>query len=63
MPFVIVDVHSKWSEVYEMSSTTAQKTVDVFRHVFVTFGLPQQLESDGPQLFVAAEFSQFLKQN
>ncbi len=49
MFFVIVDAHSKWPEVYEMSSTTAQKTVDVLRHVFATFGLPQQLVPDnGP---------------
>ncbi len=63
MLFVIVDAHSKWPEVYEMSCTTAQKTVDVLRHVFTTFGLPQQLVSDNGPQFVAAEFSEFLKQN
>ena len=63
MFIVIVDAHSKWPEVYEMPSTTAQKTVDVLRHVFATFGLPQQLVSDNGPQFVASEFSEFLKAN
>ncbi len=63
MFFVIVDAHSKWPELYEMSSITAQKTVDVLRHVFATFCLPQQLVlDDGPQ-FVAAEISEFWVKN
>ena len=61
--FVIVDAHSEWPEVYEMPSTTAQKTVDMLRHVFATFGLPQQLVLDNGPQFVAAEISEFFKQN
>lgn len=48
--FVIIDAHSKWPEVFEMSSTTATKTIDVLRHVFATHGLPDCVVSDnGPQ--------------
>ena len=32
MFFLLMDAHSKWPEVYEMS-TTAQKTVDILRHI------------------------------
>ena len=60
MFIVLVDAHS---EVYEMPNTTAQKTVDVLRHVFATFGLPQQLVPDNGPKFVASEFSEFLKAN
>ncbi len=47
-----------------MPSMKAQKIVDMLRHVFATFALPQQLVSDNCPQFVAAEFSSsFFKQN
>ncbi len=42
-----------------MPTTAAQKTVGVLRHVFATFGLPQQLVLDNGPQFVAADFSEF----
>ena len=48
--FLIVVDAQKWPEVIEMSSTTAAKTIQVMRHLFSQYGLPQQLVSDnGPQ--------------
>ena len=41
---VIIDTHSKWPEVFEMTSTTASKTIDVLRSVFATYGLPDQFQ-------------------
>jgi len=43
---IVVDAYSKWPEVWQMSSTTATKTIEVLRHMFVTYGLPKQLVSD-----------------
>ena len=37
---IMVDAHSKWPEVLEMSSKTAEKTIEVLRLVFATHGLP-----------------------
>ena len=63
MLFVLVDAHSKWPEVYQMSSTTADKTIDVLRKIFAAYGLPAQLVSDNGPQFVSTEFSNFMKQN
>ena len=54
---------SKWPEVYEMTSTTAQKTVDILRHIFAAYGLPEQLVSDNGPQFVAKEFEDFMLKN
>lgn len=60
---IAVDAHSKWPEVQEMKSTTAAKTIEVLRHLFARFGLPEQLVSDNGPQFIAEEFAAFLKQN
>ena len=54
---IAVDAHSKWPEVQEMKSTTAAKTIEVLRHLFARFGLPEQLVSDNGPQFVAEEFA------
>eukprot|EP00731_Ephydatia_muelleri_P023099 Em0015g682a len=63
MFFLLMDAHSKWPEVYEMTSTTAQKTVDILRHIFAAYGLPEQLVSDNGPQFVAKEFEDFMLKN
>ena len=60
---VVVDAHSKWPEVFEMSSTTALKTIATHRHLFATYGLPEQLISDNGPQFTSEEFQTFMKQN
>ena len=63
MYMIIIDAHSKWPEVFEMTSTTASKTIDVLRGVFATSGLPDQIVSDNGPQFIADEFQMFLKSN
>ena len=60
---VVVDAHSKWPEVFEMASTTAAKTIQVLRHLFGKYGLPEQLVSDNGPQFTSEEFGTFLKRN
>ena len=57
------NAHSKWPEVYEMSSTSTDNTIAVLRHIFAAYGLPQQLVSDNGPQFVSSEFAQFLNAN
>ena len=58
MFFLLMDAKCKWPEAYEITSTTAHKTIKILRHIFVSYGLPKQLVSDtGPQ-FVAKEFEE-----
>ena len=63
MYLVIVDAHSKWPEVYEMSSTTSSMTITVLRQVFAAYGLPDCLVSDNGPQFVSEEFRSFLRVN
>ena len=63
MFFVVVDAHSKWPEVIEISSITAQRTITEVRRLFSSFGLPEQVVTDNGPTFVSEEFRLFLKQN
>ena len=60
---IVVDAHSKWPEVMEMTSTTALKTIMELRKLFAAYGLPEQLVSDNGPQFVSEEFAIFLKSN
>ena len=62
---VLVDAHSKWPEVIDMSSTTATRTTEALQSIFASYGLPLQLaivSDNGPQ-FSSAEFKDFLVHN
>ena len=63
MFLVVVDAHSKWPEVIQMSSTTSTNTIDVLRRLFAAYGLPRQLVSDNGPQFSAEEFAIFCKMN
>jgi len=63
MFFIIVDSHSKWAEVIEMTNTTAAATIKELRQLFATHGLPEQVVSDNGPQFASKEFSIFLKNN
>ena len=63
MFLIVVDAHSKWPEVIQMSSTTSSKTIDVLRTLFARYRLPEQVVSDNGTQFTSDEFAQFLKSN
>lgn len=60
---VIVDAHSKWLEVEEVSATSASQTILKLSSLFARFGLPQQVVSDNGPPFTSGEFKSFLKSN
>lgn len=43
MFLVIVDAHSKWMDIYPMTSSTSQATIEKLRQSLSIFGLPQIL--------------------
>ena len=63
MFLLLVDSHSKWPEIYPMSSTTVFKTIEVLRHIFSSYGIPEQLVSDNGSQFTSEEFTDFVKRN
>ena len=63
MYFIIVDAHSKWTEVFEMTSTTSSNTIAVLRCVFASHGSSLQLVSDNGPQFASEEFKQYLEAN
>ena len=63
MFLLLVDAHSKWPEIHEMSSTTADHTIAVLRGVFAAFGLPEQVVSNNGPQFTSQEFATFLRSN
>ena len=46
-----------------MASTTTEKTLEVLRSLFASYGLPEQLVSDNGPQFTAELFQEFCKQN
>ena len=46
-----------------MTSTTAEKTVEVLRSIFAAHGLPEQLVSDNGPQFTSEVFQEFVQQN
>ena len=63
MFLIVVDAHSKWPEVVQMSSTTTSKTVEVLQVLFAKYGLPEQLVSDNGPQFTSEDFAYFMKAN
>ena len=63
MFLVIIDAHSKRMEVYPMSSTTSEATIQKLRLTFARFGLPNIVVTDNAKCFTSDEFTSFLKKN
>ena len=61
--FMLVGAHSKWSEMVEMQTTTAEKTIQVMRGIFAAYGLLEQVVSDNGSQFTSQEFADFMKRN
>ena len=63
MYLIIVDAHSKWPEVVELSSTSAASTILHLLSLFARFGLPEQRVSDYGPPFNSEDFATFMKGN
>ena len=63
MYFLAIDAHSKWPEIFEMTSTTTSKVVEVLRHLFASYGLPEQIVSDNGPQFTSSDLGEFLRLN
>ena len=60
---IVVDAHSKWIEVFQMSSTTSVADMERLCILFAQFGIPQTIVTDNRSAFVSQEFESFLQYN
>ena len=60
---VATDVFTKWPEVYLVSATSAQQTIEKLRAMFATHGIPITIVSDNGPPFASVEFKQFMDAN
>ena len=60
---IVVDAHSKWAEVVEMSQTTTPRTITALRQIFATHGIPEEMVSDNGPQFISADFAEFTRTN
>ena len=63
MYLIVVDSHSKWPEVIEMTTTTSEKTIAELWKLFSAYGLPEQVVMDSDPQFTSEEFSVFMQLN
>ena len=63
MYLIVIDAHSKWPEVIEMTTTTSHKTITELQRLFSMYGIPTQLVSDNGPQFTSEEFASFMKRN
>ena len=63
MSLLAIDAHSKWLEVLQMASTTAESIIDALRYLFSRFGLAEELVSDNGPQFASSGFRTFMVRN
>lgn len=60
---VVVEVHSKWVEIFPTQLTNTEKTINLLRHLWASYGFPTELVSDNGPPFTSREFEDFLRNN
>ena len=60
---IVVDAHTKWLEVFPMSSPRSENVIIALRNLIARFGLPQLIVSDNGTSFTSDEFRKFLELN
>ena len=61
MWLLLIDAFSKWPEIHEMNSTTAEATISKLKQIFAAQGRPERIISDNGPQFTASQFDEFCK--
>ncbi|XP_064475712.1 uncharacterized protein K02A2.6-like [Ornithodoros turicata] len=60
---LVVDAHSKWLEVFQLTSLSSVTVCEKLRTLFATHGVPDTIVSDNGAAFTSQEFQEFMKRN
>lgn len=60
---ILMDAHSKWMDVYPVTTSTSAITIECLRKSFSNQGIPETIVSDNGSCFVSAEFREFMQKN
>ncbi len=63
MFLILIDAHSKWMDVYPVSTASSGITIYCHRKSFSNHGLPEMLVSNNAAYFVSTEFKEFMNKN
>ena len=63
MYLILVDLFSKWVDVYPVKTANSTATIEKLRASFATHGVPEILVSDNASCFKSEEFGEFMKKN
>ncbi|GFN93330.1 integrase domain containing protein [Plakobranchus ocellatus] len=63
MFLVVVDAHSKWTEIISLSNATSITIISIPGNLFARFGLPEQLVTHNGTQFSLNEFKSFTRSN
>ena len=55
MFLIVIDAHSKWTEVFPMNTSTSSATIEKLRITFVTHGLPEIVVTENGSNFVSRD--------
>ena len=58
---VIVDGYSNWPIIFKCENNKSGTIIKAFRKVFIAYGAPSKITTDGGKYFVSAEFAEFMK--
>ena len=62
--FILVDAHSRWSEIFHMPlNTTAASTIAILKELFAKYGMPVHCVGDNGPQFRSEKFTRFLNMN
>ncbi|XP_060882065.1 uncharacterized protein K02A2.6-like [Metopolophium dirhodum] len=59
--FVIVDATTKWLEIFQVNSMTAEIVIQKCSETIARFGIPKTITSDGAKCFTGFEFQAYCK--
>ena len=61
MWLLMIDAFSKWPEIHEMKTTTAEATISMLKQIFAAHGLPERIISDNGPQFIVSQFEKFCR--